>query len=86
MQSYTADVQAKTGQFILAGLTFVVGLSWNDTIKKGIHTAWPNNSDNFTAMLIYSLILTIIAVLIASVILKAPLTPPPAAIIAPKPQ
>jgi hypothetical protein len=65
------DFKLKVNHFLLVAFTFVVALSWNDTIKAGIKELYPKNEEMvFSLKLLYSLILTFIIVIIMMYILE----------------
>ena len=57
------EVQKHTIGYVLAALSFVVGLAWNDAIKTLIEYFFPLNQDNILAKLIYAFFVTLIVVL-----------------------
>lgn len=62
--NYISDLRVKSAHYIIAGFSLVVGLSWNDTIKKIIETVFPAQSDIILMKIIYSLIITLLLVVI----------------------
>lgn len=65
-----SDFRLKANHFILAAFTFVVALSWNDTIKSGIEQLYPKDQvTRFSAKLLYSVLLTFVVVIIMMYIL-----------------
>ena len=57
------EVKKHTVTYILAALSFVVGLAWNDAIKTLIEYLFPLNQNNISAKLIYAFLITLIVVL-----------------------
>ena len=57
------EVKKHTITYILAALSFVVGLAWNDAIKTLIEYFFPLNQDSILAKLIYAFLITFIVVL-----------------------
>ncbi len=57
------EVKKHTVTYILAALSFVVGLAWNDAIKTLIEYFFPLNQDSILAKLIYAFLITLIVVL-----------------------
>jgi hypothetical protein len=57
-------LRIKTSHYFIAGFSVVVGLTWNDTIKMIIHKVFPSEMSEILIKIIYSLILTLILILI----------------------
>lgn len=63
--------------FFTAALSLVVALSWNDTIKAGIDEVYPGDRGRFLAKLIYSLVITLVMVMIITFIFPSNGAVPP---------
>ena len=61
---YVSDLRIRTAHYIIAGFSLVVGLSWNDTIKHVIDVAFPLQRDAIYMKVIYSLLITLILIII----------------------
>lgn len=58
-----SSLSIKTSHYIIAAVGLVVALSWNNTIKDIITIVFPLPDDNVRANLIYSVVITLILVL-----------------------
>jgi hypothetical protein len=54
----------KTSHYLLAGVSIVAALSWNDSIKSIIDKKFPKPSDEISVSIIYSVIITCILILL----------------------
>lgn len=57
------EVKKHTVAYILAALSFVVGLAWNDAIKTLIEYFFPLNGNSIIAKLMYAFLVTFVVVL-----------------------
>ena len=58
------EIKEKTVVYILAAVSFVAGLAWNEAIKSLIDQFFPNSSNSVLIKFIYAVIVTIIIVLV----------------------
>ena len=65
------EVKKHTTAYVLAALSFVVGLAWNDAIKTLIEYFFPLNQDSILAKLMYALLITFIVVLVTIYFVKS---------------
>ncbi len=59
------EVQARTVGYIIGGLSFVVGLAWNEAIKEVIEYIFPKSGGTAIAKLVYAFFITILVVLLS---------------------
>lgn len=57
-------LSVKTSHYILGGVALVTALSWNETIKKTINKCIPTPSDQLQANVIYSIVITLLLVVL----------------------
>jgi len=55
---YSNELRIKSAHYILSGFSIVVGLSWNEFIRKSIDKTFPMNSDALFAKFLYCLFIT----------------------------
>jgi hypothetical protein len=60
---YANELRIKTAHYLLTGFSLVVGLSWNEFIKKIIEKLFPLNSDAIYAKFMYCIIITFMLIL-----------------------
>jgi len=56
--------KVKTSHYMIAGLSLVVALSWNDTINHSIKKIYPLQKDQIWANVMYSFIITLVLILV----------------------
>ena len=61
-------LRIKTVHYIITGFALVVGLSWNEFVKKIIDSYFPDNTHTIMAKLLYSLAITLLFVIIMAVL------------------
>lgn len=61
----TGEVKEKSIGYLVAALSFVAGLAWNDAIKAMIDFFFPGEQNTLLAKFIYALAITIIVGLVA---------------------
>lgn len=66
------EVRTRTIGYIVAGLSFVVGLAWNDAIRTLIETIFPLGRDTLLARFIYAAVITAALVVLTMYLLRAP--------------
>jgi hypothetical protein len=66
------EVRSRTVGYIIAGLSVVVGLAWNDAIKGLIDQVFPLQENSLWARFIYAVLITLMLVLISMYVLKTP--------------
>jgi hypothetical protein len=66
------EVHARTVGYIIAGLSVVVGLAWNDAIKGLIDQVFPLQENSLWARFIYAVLITLLLVLLSMYVLKNP--------------
>ena len=54
----------KTSHYLIAGMSLATALSWNEAIRRTIDNTYPMPSNNVQAVIIYSLVMTLLLVLI----------------------
>lgn len=54
----------KTSHYVIAGMSLVAALSWNDAIKSAINRHFPTPSDSTSASILYSVIITLVLILL----------------------
>jgi hypothetical protein len=54
----------KTSHYLIAGMSLATALSWNEAVKKLINNTYPMPNDTLRAVVIYSLVMTLILILI----------------------
>lgn len=54
----------KTSHYVIAGMSLVAALSWNETIKAVIGKQFLKPSDEISANVIYSIIITLLLILL----------------------
>jgi hypothetical protein len=54
----------KTSHYVIAGMSLVAALSWNDTIKTVIGQQFPRPSDEASASILYSIVITVLLILL----------------------
>jgi hypothetical protein len=59
---YTNELRIKTTHYLITGFSLVVGLSWNEFIKKVIENVFPLDSDVIYAKFAYCLLITFLLV------------------------
>ena len=58
------EVRERTTGYIVAALSLVAGLAWNDAIKSMIEYAFPFSNDTIMAKLFYAVLMTLFIVVI----------------------
>ncbi|HZX00865.1 MAG TPA: DUF5654 family protein [Candidatus Paceibacterota bacterium] len=58
------EVRERTTGYIVAALSLVAGLAWNDAIKSMIEYAFPLSDSTITAKLLYAVLMTLFIVVI----------------------
>jgi hypothetical protein len=66
------QIRNQTSGYIVAALSLVAGLAWNDAIKALIAFFFPLDSSGILIKFIYAIILTIIIVIVSMSLLKLP--------------
>jgi len=61
---YASELRIKSTHYILTGFSIVVGLAWNELIKKTIDKMFPLNTESLFARLLYCLFVTIALVIV----------------------
>ena len=54
----------KIATLMIAAFGLVAALAWNDTIKAIFQEVFPSPGNNITAMVVYAVVVTIIAVIV----------------------
>lgn len=68
MSSLLPKFSIKTSHYIITGFGLVSALSWNTTIKDAVHTIIPAERDKLIANIIYSIIITLVLILIIHIL------------------
>ena len=58
----------KTSHYLIGGMSLVVALSWNDTVKETIKTYYPLENEELRARIIYSLVVTMLLVIVVMIL------------------
>ena len=61
---YSNEVKLRTTHYIITGFSIVVGLSWNETVRKTLDKYLQLSTDGIGARFLYSLIITFFLVLL----------------------
>ncbi len=64
------EVRERTISYIVAALSLVAGLAWNDAIKSTIEYAFPLSNNTIQAKLIYAVLMTIFIVVITVFVVR----------------
>lgn len=56
--------KVKTSHYVIAGLSLVAALGWNDAIKAGIKKVYPVPQDQISAGFFYAIIITLVLILV----------------------
>ena len=68
-----AEVRERTAAYIMSGLGVVVGLAWNEVVKGLIEYFIPfAGAGTLIAKTLYAVVLTLVIVLVATYLFKAP--------------
>jgi len=62
--SFETDFKSKALGFAITGFSVIVGMSYNETLKTIINRFFPLNSDVIAARILYSLVLTLLLVIL----------------------
>lgn len=54
----------KTSHYLIAGMSLATALSWNEAVRRFIDKAYPVPKDEFRALVIYSVTMTLLLILI----------------------
>lgn len=68
IESGAKQLGIKTSHYIINAMGLVVGLSWNDTIKDAIKEYVPISRDEIRAKIFYSVVLTVVLMLIVALL------------------
>lgn len=66
------QIKNQTSGYIVAALSLVAGLAWNDAIKALIAIFFPLDTSGVLIKFVYAIIVTIIVVIISMSLLKLP--------------
>ncbi len=66
------QIKNQTSGYIVAALSLVAGLAWNDAIKALITFFFPLDSSGILIKFMYAIIVTIIVVIVSISLLKLP--------------
>ena len=66
------QIKNQTSGYIVAALSLVAGLAWNDAIKALIAFFFPLDSSGIFIKFIYAIIITIFVIIISTSLLKLP--------------
>ncbi len=58
------EIRERTTSYVIAALSLVAGLAWNDAIKSTIEYAFPISNNTVQAKLIYAVLMTLFIVII----------------------
>ena len=68
------NIRKETGEklsfYILSGMSFVVALSWNETIKSFIELLFPLNKNSIFAKFFYSFVITLLLIFVTLLLSK----------------
>lgn len=68
------EMRERTAGYVMSGLGVVVGLAWNEAIKAFIEYSLPfASAGTMIAKFIYAVILTILIVIVATYVVRAPI-------------
>ncbi len=59
-----AAFKIKTSHYVIAGLSLVAALGWNDAIKAGIKKVYPVPQEQVSAGFFYAIIITIVLIFV----------------------
>ena len=66
------QIKSQTSGYIVAALSLVAGLAWNDAIKGLVAIFFPLETSGVLIKFMYAIIVTIIVVIISMSLLKIP--------------
>jgi len=69
-EKLSLEVRERTASYIAAAFGLVAGLAWNDAIITFIDTFFPTGSNTVLAKFIYAIVITIVAVVGTTYLLK----------------
>lgn len=64
------EVRERTVSYIVAALSLVAGLAWNDAIKSTIEYTFPLSNGTIAAKLIYAVLMTLLIVIITVFVVR----------------
>ncbi|KKS38788.1 MAG: hypothetical protein A3G49_05805 [Candidatus Sungbacteria bacterium RIFCSPLOWO2_12_FULL_41_11] len=65
------QIREQTISYIVAAFGLVAGLAWNEAIKSLIEYIFPVSSNSLFAKFFYAILITLVAVIITTYLLKA---------------
>lgn len=66
----TKVVKQQIVGYIVAALSLVAGLAWNDAVKATIEYFFPANNHTFWAKIMYAILISIIVVVISYILVR----------------
>ncbi len=64
------EIRERTVSYIVAALSLVAGLAWNDAIKSTIEYVFPLSNGTIIAKLIYAVLMTLFIVIITVFVVR----------------
>ncbi len=70
-EEFQQEFRERLSSYMVAALSLVAGLAWNDAVKTAIETFLPGqNSNTIQAKFLYAVVVTIVIVLITIVVVR----------------
>lgn len=66
------EIRDRTVSYVIAGLSLVVGLAWNDAIRALIEVVFPIGQETLLARFIYAATITVVLVVLTMYLLRTP--------------